>query len=433
MPAFIRRSALAVTILVGIVAMAALAASPHAVIRDGEWPQFNGPNRDNISTETGLLADWSTNAPALEWTAPKLGKGFSSVSIQDGRIFTMGDRDDQQCVIALNQADGKELWSTPIGKPKAVQYPGPRCTPTCDGKLIYALTNGGDLACLEAASGKVQWKVNFEKDFGGKMMSGWGYSESPLVDGNKLVCTPGGKDAMIVALDKTTGEPLWKTTVPDLGANGNDGAAYSSIVISDGAGVKQYVQLVGKGLIGVDAETGKFLWNYNKIANKTANIPTPIVRGDYVFDSTGYGTGAALLKLSKADGGVKADEVYFLKADKLQNHHGGMVLVGDYLYGGSGHNRGEPICVEFLTGKIKWKQGHGPGKDSAAVTYADGKLYFRYQDGVMALIDCTPEKYKELGTFKIPDVSQPSWPHPVIAGGRLYLREQDNLLCYKLK
>ncbi len=401
----------------------------------GNWPQWQGPNRDGVSTETGLLKKWPEKGPPLAWTAKDLGLGFAGVSVQNGRVFTMGDQDKKQSVIAINERDGKQIWSTAIGtgKNNGGGYVGPRCTPAADGEHVYALTIDGDLACLDAATGDIVWSKNYKKDFDGKMMSGWGYAESPLVDGDRLICTPGGKEQTMVALDKLTGKTIWSCSVPDFGHKGKDGAAYSSIVISNGAGVKQYVQLIGHGLIGVRADDGKFLWGYDKVANTTANIPTPIVRGDYVFDSTGYQTGAALLKLSPSDDGVKADEVYFLDHNKLQNHHGGMVLVGDYLYGGHGHNAGAPICVDFKTGKIEWKEDHGPGSGSAAVTYADGKLYFRYQNGTMALIDCTPKGYKELSSFKIPDTDKPSWPHPVIAGGRLYIRDQDHLFCYKVK
>jgi outer membrane protein assembly factor BamB len=262
------------------------------------------------------------------------------------------------------------------------------------------------------------------------MHSGWGYSESPLVDGNKLVCTPGGPEAGIVALDKKTGREIWRCPIPAFDGAANPGAAYSSIVISNAAGVKQYVQLMGQGVVGVDASTGKFLWGYGRIANRTANIPTPLVHGDYVFCSSGYGAGAALLKLSRAAGGVKADEVYFIDGKDFQNHHGGMLMLGDYIYAGHGHNKGAPTCLEWKTGKTVWRHNRGPGSGSAAVSFADGNLYFRFEDGVMALIGATPDEYQEKGTFKIPGVEQPSWSHPVIAGGKLYLREQDALYCY---
>jgi outer membrane protein assembly factor BamB len=253
------------------------------------------------------------------------------------------------------------------------------------------------------------------------------------VDGDRLICTPGGSKAAVVALDKETGSEMWRARLPSLGGGGKDGAAYSSIVISEGAGVRQYVQLMGRGLVGVRADDGRFLWSYTRVANKTANIPTPIVKGDYVFASTGYQTGSVLLKLRRSSKGVEADEVYFLNSGTLQNHHGGMVLVGDYLYGGHGHKAGFPVCVEFLTGRVVWNGGRGPGSGSAAVVYADGELYFRYENGVMALIDATPDGYRLKGAFEIPGVEKPSWPHPVVVDGRLYLREQDALLCYDVR
>jgi outer membrane protein assembly factor BamB len=254
------------------------------------------------------------------------------------------------------------------------------------------------------------------------------------VDGDRLICTPGANDGIIAALNKKTGEVIWKAGVPaEIGSRGRDGAGYSSVVISNGAGVKQYLQLVGRGVISVRAEDGKTLWTYNRVANGTANIPTPVVKGDYVFCSSGYGTGAALLKLVPAEDGVTAEEVYFLDAKTMQNHHGGMILLGDYIYCGHGHNNGFPLCIEMLTGEVAWSPGRGAGSGSAAVAYADGHFYFRYQDGVMALIEATPKEYVLKGTFKIGINHGPSWPHPVICEGRLYLRDQDELVCYDLR
>ena len=311
---------------------------------------------------------------------------------------------------------------------------GSNCTPTVDGDLVYAISIEGDLICARTDNGETVWRKNFARDFGGKMMSGWGYSESPLVDGNLLVCTPGGEQAVMAALDKKTGRPVWTTAMPYGGSNGKDGAGYSSIVISQGAGVKQYIQLVGRGLIGVDADSGQLLWRYDRIANGTANIPTAIVSGDYVFCSTGYGTGAALLKLTRSGRGVQAQEQYFLDAGTLQNHHGGMVLLDGYIYCGHRHNEGFPICVEMKTGRVKWGgDQRGAGSGSAAVLYADGNLYFRYQNGIMALIEATPERYNLKSSFKLASVRAESWPHPVIADGKLLLRDQEVLMCYDVK
>jgi outer membrane protein assembly factor BamB len=414
------------------LAAAALAA---AAVPAGSWPQWRGPNRDGVSTETGLLKAWPASGPALAWRAAGLGSGFSSVAVAGGRVFTMGDVSGSQQLIALDAATGKRLWMSKVGAPWVDQYGGPRGTPTVDGDLVYALGTEGMLVAVEAATGRERWRRSLPADFGGQMMSMWTWSESPLVDGDRVVVTPGARSAALVALDKRTGKEIWRSAVPDLGPRGKDGAGYSSIVISNAGGVKQYVQLMGRGLVGVRASDGKFLWGYNKVANDVANIPTPVVRGDLVFTSTGYQTGSALLKLAAAGGGVTASEVYFLEGKTFQNHHGGMVLVGNHLYAGHGHNRGNPIAIELATGKVAWggAELRNAGTGSAAVAYADGNLYFRYQNGQVLLIEASPAGYKEKGSFLIPGVSGPSWPHPVITGGRLYIREGDTLLAYDVK
>jgi outer membrane protein assembly factor BamB len=409
-------------ILVVLITLGSTAAA------GADWPEWRGPNRDGISAEKGLLESWEKGGPPLLWKAAGLGKGFASVAIAGGKAFTLGEKRGGARLVALDLETRKEAWTAPVGGGS------PNSTPTVNGDLVFALGRDGDLVCARTASGEVVWKKSFGKDFGGKMMSGWGYSESPLVDGENLLVTPGARDAMIVALAKGTGDVVWKAAVPgDLGRRGNDGAAYSSIVASEACGVRQYVQLVGRGLVSVRATDGKFLWGYNRIANDTANIPTPIVKGDFVFTSTGYGAGAALLKVVRDGSGLKVEEVYFLSSKDMQNHHGGMVLVGDHIYCGHGHNEGFPLCIDMRTGKAAWKPGRGPGEGSAAVLFADGNLYFRYQNGTMALIEANPEKYVLRGTFAIASKLGESWPHPVIADGRLYLRDQDVLLCYELR
>ena len=401
----------------------------------GDWPQWHGPKRDNVSTETGLLRQWGPNGPALAWQASGLGLGFSSLAITNGRIFTMGDHGAEQFVEALDAQTGKMLWKTKVGPSHEDEYGGPRGTPTIDGALLYAVGTEGDVVCLDTATGKEVWRRNLPKDFGGQMMSDWKFSESPLVDGDRVIVTPGAREATLVALDKKTGKEVWRTATPDLGPNGRDGAAYSSVVISNGAGVKQYVQLLGRGVIGVRASDGKFLWNYNRVANQVANIATPLVQGDYVFASTGYQTGSRAAEAGEERRGRHARrEAYWLDGKTFQNHHGGYVLVGQHIYGGHGHRRGAPICIDLASGKVVWG-GEGTrneGTGSAAVTTADNLLYFRYEDGTMMLIEATPEGYKPKGHFKIPGVSRPSWAHPVVLNGKLYLREDDKLLVYNV-
>ena len=295
----------------------------------------------------------------------------------------------------------------------------------------FAIGLEGNLICANAKTGKKIWSHDFAADFGGQMMTGWGYSESPLVDGDRLLCTPGAKDAMIVALNKTSGKVVWKAAVPDLGDQGKDGAGYSSIVVSEAAGVRQYVQLTGRGVISVRARDGKFLWGYNRIANDVANIPTPLVSGNYVFCSTGYGTGAVVLEVLHEGDDVKVREVYFLPADTFQNHHGQMIQIGPHVFAGHGHNNGFPICLELQSGKVVWGgDQRGPGSGSAAIAYADGQIVFRYQDGTVALVEATPDEYRLKGKFTPAFQEDNSWAHPVIFDGKLLLREQDVLMCY---
>jgi outer membrane protein assembly factor BamB len=395
-----------------------------------EWPQWRGPNRDGVSADTGLLRQWPAGGPPLVWKATGLGSGYSSISLADGRIYTMGDRQDACYLLALDARTGKEVWAARVGEPKGGGgYPGPRCTPTADGDLVFALGQHGDLVCVRAADGREVWRKNYSTDYGGKKDENWGCSESPLVDGNRLICTPGGKSATMVALDKRTGKEVWKCLVPGCRAG------HSSAVVAEVGGVRHYVQLTTGGVIGVRAKDGQLLWKYTKFTPNTANIPTCIVRGDEVFCSAGYRNGGgALLKLTPTgDGGITMNEVYC--HSELHNKHGGWVRVGDYLYGDR-DDRGQPRCVEWKTGKVVWaKEGRSAGSGSAAITYADGHLYIRYQNGVVVLVAADPNGgYQEKSSFKIPRTEGgPSWPHLVVVGGRLYVREQDQLLCYDVR
>jgi len=422
--------------------LSAIPALAQGLEKSKDWPQWRGPARDGICTETNLLSAWPKEGPPLLWNSKvvnggkNIGFGYSSLAIVGGKVFTMGGhggKDDMECfAYCLDEKTGKQLWETAIGPDKAGGYPGPRCVPTVDGNRVYVLSRLGVLMCLDTEKGHVIWKKDYPKDFNGKMMSGWGFSESPLIDGDKLVCTPGGNDAALVALNKMTGDVIWKCAIDKVG-----GAAYSSIVVAEVGGIRQYITLMhpSKGLVGVDASNGKFLWNYKKAANGTANIPTAVVKGDLVFTSTGYGAGAAVLQLVPEGSGITANEVWFQTGKTLQNHHGGVVLIGDYIFGGHGHNQGWPFCVEMKTGKFAWEPVRGAGDGSACVLYADGHLYFRYQNNVMALVEATPEAYKLKSQFKLPTTSGAlgiGWTHPVIHNGKLFIRCDDQLLCYEI-
>jgi len=402
-----------------------------ATLHAADWPQWRGPQRDARCTETGLLQAWPEKGPPLAFKITGLGKGFSSVAIAADKLFTMGDRNGKQCLLAYDLNTQAELWNTSTGRSWTN---GPRCTPTIDANRVYALGAHGDLVCVDADSGKIIWQKNLDQDFGGKMMSGWGYSESPLIDDNQLICTPGVPDALLVALDKNTGQTIWKCVSGDIGRRGKDGAGYSSPVLSTAVGIRQYVQITGRGCVGVAAKDGRLLWSYNRIANGTANIPTPIVHNNFVFCTTSYGTGAALLELKPTpDGnGVTVHEKYFLKSKTFQNHHGGVVLLDGCLYAGKGHNRGKPICLDLDTGKIRW-EAPALGKGSAAVLYADHRFIFRYDNGLVALLDASPQRCQVISQFNAGVDRGPKWAHPVIANGLLFLRDKNTLLAYNLK
>ncbi len=403
-----------------------------------DWTQWRGVDRNGKSLETGLLQSWPEGGPKLLLQASGLGAGFSSVAVVGDRVYTLGDFGDEQRVLALSAADGKVLWQQPLGAAHADQYGGPRSTPTVVGDHLYVLSTEGVIACLETATGKEVWRRHLAEEFDGDLMKAmgttdWRFSESPLVDGDRVIVTPGHVGALMVALDRTNGEEIWRTQGGQIGPLGADGAGYSSPVVSTARGIRQYVQFVGRGVVGVKAETGEMLWSYNRVANDVANIATPLVFEDRVFASSGYGTGSALLEIVEGAEGLEARELYFLEASTLQNHHGGLILHQDVVYTGTGHNKGFPIAVAVDSGKVLWGPERNDGDSSAAVTYADGRLYMRYQNGTMILVEASPEGYREQGSFEIPNVTRPSWSHPVISNGRLYLREQDTLYVYDIE
>ena len=366
----------------------------------------------------------------MEWKVTGLGGGYSTPTIHGGRIYGLSYRGPDEVVWCLDAATRREIWVRRIAAKGRVGYnEGSRGSPTIDGGRLFVVGVSGDVACLDAATGRVLWSRNFERDFGGRMMSGWGFSESPLIDGNKVIVTPGGDDAALVALDKATGRTLWQSAVPDGG-----GAGYGSPMVAEVGGVRMAINWLGRALVGVAVDDGRLLWQYARTANQTANIPTVIVRGGTVFCSTAYNTGSAVLRLERTPDGVRAVEVAFVPPRVFQNHHGGVVLVGDHVYGGHGTNGGAPTCIEFATGKLAWKQDRSSGGGSAAVLYADGHLIFRWQDGTLGLIEANPGRYKLKGSFRPKDrTNANAWSHPVIVDGRLYLRDQDILLCYDLR
>lgn len=402
------------------VAMLLITLACSSQVRADDWPQWRGPDRNGISKEKGLLQTWPADGPALRWKATNIGTGYSSPSVVRGRVYLQTTRDNDEFTLALDEKTGDKVWEVPIGKVgknRGPQYPGTRSTPTIDGDRIYCLASDGELVCLNLANGDTKWTKHLRKDLGGED-GFWCFSESVLIDGDLLICTPGGKTTALAALNKLTGETIWTSTVPD---GGN--AEYSSIMIVDNSPLKQYVTFLRKGLVGVSAKTGKFLWIYNKTIDQGANILTPVVAGDRVF-SAGSRTGGAVVQLKAEGEAVTADQVYFDR--KVTPGIGGAILLDGNLYGTSAQAM---FCVAFDTGAEKWTdRAVGP----ASLCYADGRLYVRgHGSGDVVLVEPSADAYKEHGRLKQPDRSSTqAWPHPVVANGGLYLRDQGTLFCY---
>jgi len=404
-------------ILVSLVAYAA------------DWPQWRGPQRNGISLETGLLKEWPKEGPRLVWQAKDIGDGYATPSVVGDRIYLLSNRGlDNEFVQALSARDGKQVWATRLGKvgnPNQMpSFPTARSTPTVDGGLLYALGSDGDLACLEAAGGKIRWQKNLRADFGGHPGQ-WAYSESPLVNGNALIVTPGGAQATIVALNKMTGETIWKSAVP-----GGDDAAYASAVMLETGGRRQYVQFLAKGLVGVDAATGQFLWRYDATGKGNTNIPSPVASSGYIYSSQGRGPGG-LVRLVALDQGLAAEQVYLQRG--LPNSIGGSVVVGATHYGTTADGL---VAADWATGKVLWQDTSMGG---GAILEAENRLYVHTENGEVVLVEATPEAYREKGRFTPPGrpkgaraAMEKAWAYPAVANGRLFIRELDSLWCYDI-
>ncbi len=429
---FSRRAFLGATFSL-TVGGAVTAVAQNSGAKPGDWPQWRGPLRDGVSRETGLLKQWPAAGPNLAWKVEGLGYGYSSPSIAGGRVYGMGLRDGQEFVWALDAGTGKVVWTSAISRPQNPdpdnRGAGPRCTPTIDGNRVFVEGVNGDLTCLDASNGKIVWQKSLVRDFGGRVPV-WGYSESPLVDGDRVIFTPGGRTATMAAVNKNTGATLWQSAIP-----GGDGAEYSSPIVAVQDGQRQYIQFLKGGIVGVSAADGQFLWRFEHAAKNVANCPTPIYHNGHVFAAAGYGRGAALGKITKNGDAWSVEQVYH--SSRLANHHGGVVLVGNHLYGM--HDAAGLSCLEFNTGEVKWSER---GVPKGSVVCADGHLYARNErTGEMTLVEVNPNSFVQKGRFTPPRAEdQPparpqgmAWAHPVVAGGKLYLRDQGSLLCYDVK
>jgi len=402
----------ATVFVVGTVSLTGQSAST-------DWPQWRGPDRNGLSKETGLLSQWPRSGPPVVWSAAMLGAGYGSIAVQRDRVYVQGMRNRQSVVSTLNRADGKLMWVRILGPAgENDRGPGPRSTPTIDGDRVYALSETGDLACLRAADGTVIWQRNILKEFKGENPY-WLLSESPLIDGDHVIVTPGGRGAGVVALDKMSGKTIW------VSKELSDGAGYASPIVADVGGVRTIMNFTADAAVGVRAVDGKLMWRNSSPSNGTANIATPVYSDGKVFFTSSYGTGGALLGLRASGNEVRAQEIYFTR--DMKNHHGGVVLVNGYIYG---YNDSILTCLEFASGKMVWRD-RSVGK--GAVTYADGHLYILGENNVVGLVEATPAGYREKGRFSIADQGLPSWAHPVVSGGRLYIRNQGTLTSYDVR
>ncbi len=394
-----------------------------------DFAQWRGPVRDGHSPETGLLQEWPTDGPKLLWQATNVLGGYSTPAVAGERIYLLGSETGEESVLALAVKDGSRVWAAKLGKvghpEQNPSYPGARSTPTVDGKFLFALGSDGDLVCLETANGKEVWRKHLRTDFGGKYGE-WAYAESPLVDGDKLIVTPGGTNATLVALNKKTGELIWKCAVPEGSA-----AGYSSVIIAEFSGVRQYVQFLASGLMGVDPASGQLLWRYEKSGKGSpAVIITPLVSDGMIYSGAFRAT-TALIKPVRKDGTFTVEEIY--SNGKLPVGLGGVVKVGDYFYG-SGSTAA--MCVEFKTGTVKWEE-RSIGAGSLLV--ADGRVYVHAESGDVALFEPSAEAYREKGRFTPPGLPsranpmEKAWTYPVIANGKLYIRDKESLWCYDVK
>ena len=384
-----------------------------------DWPQWRGPERTGLSTEIELLKNWPDGGPPRLWSYQGLGAGYGAVAVQGEQIFVQGKQEKSSFLFCLNRLDGRKLWAKKLGEGLSHgRGGGPRSTPTIDGNRVYAFSENGDLACFETHQGNILWRRNILKDFRGRNPY-WLLSESPLVDGPRVIVSPGGPQASVVALDKMSGETIWESK--EL----SDGASYCSAIIAEVEGLRIIITYTDNAVVGLRASDGKLMWTYQPAANGTANVATPVFHEGKVFLTTAYGTGCALLDLTRQQDSIKAREIYFNRI--MQNHHGGVVLVDGFIYGFS---KSILTCLDFKTGNRLWRH-RSIGKGS--IVYADGHLYLLGENHVVGLAEATPDGYRETGRFRLADSGWPSWAHPVISGGKLYIRTQGTLTCFDIK
>jgi len=390
----------------------------------GEWHCFHGLHRNNKSAETGLLKKWPEKGPELLWTVSGLGKGYSSVSIAEGYLYTAGMIEKQTVVFAFD-LNGKLVWKKFNGRSwettmsHARSYTGSRSTPTYSDSLVYHLSDLGRLTAFHYRIGKEIWNLELREFFDAEIPE-YGYTESVYIDGDRLYCNPAGKKGFMVCLNKKNGKLIWANTeIPEA-------VGFSSPVIAEFGGYRKIINMTSNCVYGADTKTGKLLWSVAFENSRQNNCTDAIFHDGYVFAASGYGKGSILIKLKTSGKEIIPETVW--QTDLMDNHHGGVILHDGYLYG-AGHNARGWFCLDFMTGKQMWKTG---GKGS--LVYADHKFYFLDERSTMKLVKATPKQYDEISTFEVPNWGEGMyWAHPVVCGGRLYVRHADKLFAYDIR
>ena len=414
--------------LFGLAVMMVISAMD---VKAQDWPQWRGANRDGIFKGTNLNLDWTAKKPPLLWTFRQAGSGYSAPTVAGTTLYCQGAADGNDFAFALDTRTGNLKWKQNLGaeyEDSQNRGHGGRGAVTVDGDKLYLIRGGGQIHCLSAADGKMLWQKDFIKNFDGKMMSDWGYSESPLVDGNLVICTPGGSQGTLVALDKNTGATVWVCK------EWTDNAAYSSPIVGEVDGVRQYIQQAGKSFAGVSAKDGKLLWRVEVPAYRTAIIPTPIIFDNHVYVTAGYNSGCHLVKLTRTGDVFKAETVY--ANQNMVNQHGGVVLMNGYIFGYTDTRYW--VCQDLKTGEPVWRERDAAGKGSI-IGVNDRLIIFDMQSGAAVVAAASPDGWKEFGRISIPERTKIKtadnhlWTHPVVANGNLFLRDHDLLFCFDLK
>ncbi len=427
----------AISTAIGCVAvLCALGAINTVIAEDSDWSQWRGPARDGQAAPQKLLKSWPEGGPKLKWSYKQAGLGYSTPTVSNGRLYTIGQRGDDCLAICINASTGEEIWSQRIDRgTKKGDYltewgGGPRSSPTIDGELAYFLSDLGEFACLKTSDGSKVWSINLVSDLGGKVPQ-WGYSESPFIDGNRVLATPGGENFMI-AFDKKSGERVWSSK------GFSDGAQYVSIMKATVGGIPLYVTACKPGLVAFHAETGELQFTSKTTGNNVAVIPTPIILGDEIYHSSAYKAGNTLLKLTAAGGKVDMEQVYHFDKESMENHHGGYVLHDGTIFGFSNALRGVWMAQDWKSGNVLWSKKVGNGR-SGSITMADGLLYcYDDADGVCYLAEPSKEGWKELGQVKLPEQTSTDrgrgaiWAHPIVANGTLIIRDQELIYAFDI-